>query len=144
MEKVLHNDTLTHMNSHYGEIVERTIRRNGYSISELARTLNVNRRTIYNWFLQRNLKSEIIYRIGCAVRHDFSVEFPHLFTSDDFRDPHNSIKRDSRASAESDTEAGSQGGSHWKNKYISLLEQYNNMLLSQVNRTDPSLLEDVR
>lgn len=131
------------MNTHYGEIIERTIRRNGYSISELARTLNVNRRTIYNWFLQRNLKSDIIYRIGCALRHDFSVEFPNLFAPEDFKQPVQSKRREARGPyAALEENAHTQNPVHWKNKYISLLEEYNSMLLSQVSRTDPSLMED--
>lgn len=131
------------MNTHYGEIVERTIRRNGYSISELARTLRVNRRTIYNWFLQRSLKSEIIYRIGCALRHDFSEEFPHLFTPEDFKNPERPSRREARGPyAAMEEDSGTPNQSHWKNKYISLLEQYNSMLLNQVGKTDPSLFED--
>ena len=131
------------MNTHYGEVIERTIRRNGYSISELARTLNVNRRTIYNWFLHRNLKSEIIYRIGCALRHDFSTEFPDLFSSEDFKftgQVNRSIRSPYAALPEND--GVSQNLIHWKNKYISLLEEYNNLLLNQVTKSDPSLLHD--
>lgn len=132
------------MNTHYGEVVERTIRRNGYSISELARSMNVNRRTIYNWFLQRNLRSEIIFRIGCTLRHDFSVEFPHLFTSEDFKPGQtHRVARPAYLASQED-ESVAQNLIHWKNKYISLLEEYNSMLLSQVERTDPSLIQDVQ
>ncbi|QEC53963.1 Homeodomain-like domain-containing protein [Anseongella ginsenosidimutans] len=132
------------MNTHYGETIERTIRRNGYSISELARTLNVNRRTIYNWFLQRNLKAEIIYRVGCALRHDFSAEFPHLFTPEDFKLSGTGL-REARSpyAALSEDATVAQNLGHWKNKYISLLEEYNSMLLNQVGKSDPSLLHDL-
>jgi len=53
------------MDKHYGQIVELIIRKKGYSISELARLSYVNRRSVYNWFNQKYLKPEIIYRIGC-------------------------------------------------------------------------------
>ena len=132
------------MNTHYGETIERTIRRNGYSISELARTLNVNRRTIYNWFLQRNLKAEIIYRVGCALRHDFSEEFPHLFTPEDFKLSGKELREvRSPYAALSEEDTVTQNLGHWKNKYISLLEEYNSMLLNQVGKSDPSLLHDL-
>ena len=132
------------MNTHYGEIIERTIRRNGYSISELARILNVNRRTVYNWFLQRNLKPEIIYRIGCALRHDFSAEFPHLFSKEDFQEAKQvkAVTVDKMPLPEADP--GIENLNHWQNKYILLLEEYNDMLLSQVERAHSSFSPDLQ
>ena len=64
-----------------GEILERVIRRNHISISELSRKLNVSRRSIYNWFTQERLSRDVIYKIGTVLNHDFSAEFPDLFNS---------------------------------------------------------------
>lgn len=127
------------MNTHYGDIVERTIRRNSYSISELARVLNVNRRTVYNWFLQRNLKPDIIYRIGCALRHDFSEEFPHLFSKEEFNTVDQVKSGISERKPRMEEESALQNPSQWKDKYINLLEEYNEMLVSQVERTNSSI-----
>lgn len=127
------------MNTHYGDIVERTIRRNSYSISELARVLNVNRRTVYNWFLQRNLKPDIIYRIGCALRHDFSEEFPHLFSKEEFNTVDQVKSGISERKTRTEEESGLQNTGQWKDKYINLLEEYNEMLVSQVERTNSSI-----
>ncbi|QNL52459.1 hypothetical protein H8S90_08970 [Olivibacter sp. SDN3] len=115
------------MDKHYGEIIEKVMRRNGYSISEAARLINVNRRSIYNWFEQPRLKEDTIFKIGCALRYDFSKEFPELFKSEDFQ---KAFERNSWGEkvnmAEEDEKI-----SYWKDKYISLLEQYNAMLTSQ-------------
>jgi len=115
------------MDKHYGQIVELIIRKKGYSISELARLTHVNRRSVYNWFNQKYLRTEIIYRIGCIMKHDFSVEFPEIFTKEDF----NLIK--SHKITDGDDPIFWELPDHhiWKDKYISLLEQYNKLLLSQ-------------
>jgi plasmid maintenance system antidote protein VapI len=73
------------MSQHYGQIIEKVIRRNGHSISEVALTTGVNRRSVYNWFNQRHLKADIIIRIGNAIHFDFSTLIPELdLTTKDF------------------------------------------------------------
>ncbi|WP_134092140.1 helix-turn-helix transcriptional regulator [Olivibacter sp. XZL3] len=121
------------MEKHYGHIIERIIRRNGYSISELARLTNVNRRSIYNWFNQKSLKPEIIFRIGCALKHDFSEEFPELFTEDEFQ----KVIAPEKTTPDETPAATSEGTSnYWKDKYIKILEEYNRLLVNQVKK-DP-------
>ncbi|WP_134090533.1 helix-turn-helix transcriptional regulator [Olivibacter sp. XZL3] len=112
------------MDKHYGEIIERTIRRNGYSISELARLMKVNRRSIYNWFNQPKFKPEIIFKIGCALKHDFSIEFPELFSSDEFQRAFDNSKLLNVAFLTEEHEKIN----YWKDKYINLLEEYNQIL----------------
>lgn len=120
------------MDKHYGHIIEKIIRRNGYSISELARLTNVNRRSIYNWFNQKNLKPEIIFRIGFALKHDFSEEFPELFTEDDFQ----KVIAPEKISNDDPTMLNESGSAYWKDKYIKILEEYNRLLVNQVKQ-DP-------
>lgn len=115
------------MDKHYGEIIERTIRRNGYSISELSRLMNVNRRSIYNWFNQPKFKTDIIFKIGCALKHDFSVEFPELFSSEEFQKAFNQKK----FSAEVNVLEEMEKVNYWKDKYINLLEDYTQALSMQ-------------
>jgi hypothetical protein len=104
------------MSLHQGEILEKVIRRTGPSLTDLSKLMNVNRRSIYNWFLQQRLKPEIIIKIGRAIGHDFSVEFPGLFVSDDFK-------------VDAPTESKSENNLDvWKEKYIDLLERYNFIL----------------
>ncbi|MEH6307446.1 helix-turn-helix transcriptional regulator [Olivibacter sp. CPCC 100613] len=120
------------MEKHYGHIIERIIRRNGYSISELARLTNVNRRSIYNWFNQKNLKPEIIFRIGCALKHDFSEEFPELFTEDEFQ----KVISPEKTSTDETLTLSEGSSNYWKDKYIKILEEYNRLLVNQVKQ-DP-------
>jgi transcriptional regulator with XRE-family HTH domain len=110
------------MELHHGQTVERIIRRNGYSIAELARIIQVNRRSVYNWFNQRHLKPEIIFRIGSVLNHDFSSEFPSLFVKGE------TIGNNKPHYIESAENATGLGDSNWKDKYIELLEKYNELL----------------
>lgn len=118
------------MDKHYGEIIERTIRRNGYSISELARLMKVNRRSIYNWFNQPKFKPEIIFKIGCALKHDFSNEFPELFSTEEFQAAFNNSKLLNTNFLTEEREKIN----YWKDKYINLLEEYNQILAINNNK----------
>ena len=110
------------MELHTGAIVERVVRRSGVSITELARRTHVNRRSVYNWFNQKRLKLDIICKIGCVLGHDFSIEFPNFFPKDEFTQ----MKRlmETREEAEN-----TESVYFWMNKYIALLEKYNELLL---------------
>jgi hypothetical protein len=118
------------MQIHHGQILERVVRRNGHSISDVARLTNVNRRSVYNWFNQQHLKPEIIYRIGCVIDHDFSVELPHLFTPEDFK---KDLKKTAVVNYNTPEETTDPYNKHyWKDKYIDLLERYNTLLSDKV------------
>jgi hypothetical protein len=82
----------------------------------------MNRRSIYNWFKQEDLKQEIIFRIGYAIDHDFSRECPELFISHDF------IKITAHESAYQDIRRENKVDDFWKNKYLHLLEEYTQLL----------------
>ncbi|TSD67073.1 hypothetical protein FFF34_006665 [Inquilinus sp. KBS0705] len=112
------------MITHYGQTVEYIVRKNGYSITDLANGLGVNRRTIYNYFQSTYLKYDVIHKIGLLVRHDFSKEFPDIFTSDQFA-PNIRSKKDN--DQPSNTLADEE---YWKDKYITLLEQYTHLITS--------------
>ncbi|MGX5687514.1 helix-turn-helix domain-containing protein [Arcticibacter tournemirensis] len=124
------------MNVHHGQIIERVIRRNGYSISELARLTKVNRRSVYNWFNQKHLKAEIVYRIGIVLNYDFSQEFPELFPkqiTSDFVPPVQLADNPSRPSLQQSEQC------IWKDKYIDLLERYNKLLLSCIENNPKAI-----
>lgn len=107
------------MDKHYGQIVEYVVRKVGFNISELAKRTDINRRTLYNWFKQKDLRSCDIYRIGCVIKHDFSREFPELFTADDFKEL-NDLRRSTPFRASQSTQNDEE---YWKLKYYDLLEQ---------------------
>ncbi|MBL4677259.1 MAG: hypothetical protein JKY70_13800 [Mucilaginibacter sp.] len=104
------------MHKHYGQIVEYTIRRKNYNLSNLALKLKVNRRTIYNWFNQAFLNADIIFSIGVAMDHDFSFQFPELFSSADFKGQSYAV-----LTSRSETII-------WKEKYLMLLEHHRDLL----------------
>ncbi len=114
------------MSSNVGKVIERVVRRDHVRISELSRKLHVSRRTIYNWFNQESLSFEIICKIGSAIMHDFSKEFPEEFARID-----SEIGDNMNAFATSDpmsTAPPSGSVEYWMNKYIRLLEKYNDLL----------------
>lgn len=109
------------MATNMGEIVELAVRRRHINISELSRKLEVDRRTLYNWFGQKELPQSIIYKIGKAINYDFSHEFGGEFdklnempikTNDV---DHNNQEQTDRAF-------------YWMEKYIDLLEDYKKLL----------------
>lgn len=104
-------------NKHHGQILEFALRKNDYNITDLAKSLKVNRRTLYNWFNQEVVKKEIVYRIGCIIRHDFSLQLPELFTEHEFSIINKPKKR---------TISAVDDG--WRDKYIKLLADYHNLL----------------
>lgn len=117
------------MELHHGQTIERIIRRNGYSITELARLTGVNRRSVYNWFNQRHLKPEVIYRIGVVINYDFSSLFPGLFPKDDFMQA-----QKMEIEQVGEINPLSKEDSSFKDKYIELLEKHNELLLTYLNQ----------
>jgi transcriptional regulator with XRE-family HTH domain len=108
------------MKSNKGEVIERIVR-SKIGISELSRILGVSRTTIYNWFEQGHLDLDTICRIGQAINHDFANEFPEEFANTHL---HHTAglkpeKPDENCSIQ-----------YWMDKYISLLEKFNESLNS--------------
>ncbi len=110
------------INLNVGQIVERVIRRDRMGISELSRKLKVSRRTIYNWFDQEKLNPEIIQKIGAVIGHDFSSELPEVFLKKDLLQ----VAFDEHTQDPSISDSNSVY--FWMNKYIRLLEKYNELL----------------
>jgi lambda repressor-like predicted transcriptional regulator len=104
---------------HHGNTIEKVIRREGHSLTDVARLARVNRRSVYNWFMKPKLKPDIIHRIGRVIDHDFSIEFPDLFSSEDFK-----TKRKAEPAVTPDVEEFDI----WREKYLDLLERYNMLL----------------
>ncbi|WP_183564222.1 helix-turn-helix domain-containing protein [Mucilaginibacter sp. SP1R1] len=113
--------------SNYGQILERVVRRDRMGISELARRLNVSRRTIYNWFETDNLSIDIISKIGFVIGHDFSNEFP-----EEFAKTRNYVNDDHLGDAQSSTENPSNAIYYWMDRYIKLLEKFNAVLSHEI------------
>lgn len=111
------------MSLNVGQVLERVVRRDRMGISELSRKLNVSRRTIYNWFDQKSLNPEIIWKVGTVIGHDFSIELPETFAKNS-----NYIHEAFDAHTGDQTKGDANSVYFWMNKYIKLLEKYNEIL----------------
>ena len=107
-----------------GQVLERVVRRDCIGISELSRKLNVSRRTIYNWFDQKTLNPEILLKVGHVLGHDFSKELPEAFANSSHR-PHNTYNHPNQ---DNSTNGDNKSVYFWMDKYIKLLEKYNELL----------------
>jgi hypothetical protein len=113
-------------NKHQGQLIEKIIRRNGHSITDIARLTHVNRRSVYNWFNQPKLKARTIKSIGEAIQYDFTGIFPELID-----EISSEISYLPQVVADRNLDNGDNGSYHWKDKYIDLLERHAK-LLSQI------------
>jgi CRISPR/Cas system-associated exonuclease Cas4 (RecB family) len=105
---------------HRGEIAEQAIRQSGFPITVIARKLKKSRRWMYLMFDNSQVDLETILAIGKIIHHDFSSEIKELtvINSNSLEDPENPYNNQSKE--------------YWKNKYLKLLEDYNE-LLKKVN-----------
>ncbi|MFA9212268.1 MAG: hypothetical protein ACEQSR_00275 [Candidatus Methylacidiphilales bacterium] len=102
--------------NHRGETVEKAVRDSGIPISSLAKKLGKSRRHIYNLFQYHNLDWETIAQVGEIIKIDFTDVFPEF------------KKQIAQKSSENSIESPIEDIDFWKNKYISLLEEYNKLL----------------
>ena len=100
---------------HRGEIIKEAIYQSGYSITKLAERLGKSRRWMYLQFENSNVSLDLILQIGEIIHHDFSNDFKELKnTLKVVNDPINSYNVDEVE--------------FWKNKYLTLLEEYTELL----------------
>jgi hypothetical protein len=88
---------------HIGNVVQSQVKKSGIKIAELARRINKSRRFIYVLFENRNAPLHYVEEIGNALHYDFSNEIAGI----------NKTKEIEVC---------------WKDKYISLLEEHNELL----------------
>jgi predicted transcriptional regulator len=103
---------------HRGEIVKNFVYQSGMSITMIASRLGKSRRWMYQMFENSNISLDIIIQIGEIIHHDFSEEINELksakFSLNDKKSPYG-------LNLNEDTQ-------FWKNKYLNLLEEYNELL----------------
>ena len=100
---------------HRGEIIKEAVYQSGYSITKLAIRLGKSRRWMYLQFENSNVSLDLILQIGEIIHHDFSTDFKELkINSKVMNDPKNSYSNDEVE--------------FWKNKYLTLLEEYTELL----------------
>lgn len=102
---------------HRGEIIKEAVYKSGYPITELAKRLGKSRRWMYLMFENSNVSLDLILQIGKIIHYDFTEEIkefnPHQNT---FNEPVTDFTKEELQSE------------YWKNKYLKLLEEYNELL----------------
>ena len=119
---------------HVGELIEELIRVNHLSISEVARRMHVNRRSVYNWFKQKTLRPYVFHRICNVLSEDFAIEVPDIMQA---REKEHVPAPETHPKQE-EKEAYSSSVNYWMNKYISLLEKYNEILSKGESKAESS------
>lgn len=64
--------------SHKGEIIEKIVRNVKIPMQRVADLSNLSRKQIYNLFTMPEIAPETILKLGKAINHDFSQEFPEI------------------------------------------------------------------
>ncbi|MFT6501954.1 MAG: putative transcriptional regulator [Crocinitomicaceae bacterium] len=107
---------------HKGEIIEKAVRESGHSITKLAQKMGKSRRWVYQIFDSAIVPIDYIMEIGKIIHHDFT---------DDIK----GIKLYAGGSTIPKFEDSSFSGKNkpgevefWKEKYLVLLEKYNDLL----------------
>ncbi|SKB30576.1 Putative ATPase subunit of terminase (gpP-like) [Parapedobacter luteus] len=116
---------------HQGQLLERIVRRNGYSVSEFAKMVHVNRKSVYNWFKRKQLSPDILFKVRSVIKTDFTNEFSKLANTvvlDDEHLPVDSMHQESEPGFE-ETDELEAAYHYWKDKYVDLLEKYNEFLV---------------
>ncbi|WP_162054322.1 helix-turn-helix domain-containing protein [Pontibacter pamirensis] len=63
---------------HRGEIIKDAIKASGVAVGVVAEKLGISRKTLYNKFKESSIPYSFILKLGEVIHHDFSLEFPHL------------------------------------------------------------------
>ena len=116
---------------HIGKVLEGLIRSNNLEISEVSRKIKVSRRSLYNWFRKKTLRSYTLQRICYVLVYDFSLSLPD-FLKEEFLQDKDLLQRPVDTKDEEGERINS--AQFWMDKYIYLLEQYNQILAKEVNR----------
>lgn len=103
---------------HKGQIVEKIVRRSGYSITKLAKKLQISRNTLYNRFANPNLGYSFIMDVGSIIHYDFTIDFPEIKVEADSAGERRMASMDKGAVELIRVEG----------KYVMLLERYTKLL----------------
>ncbi|WP_180754371.1 helix-turn-helix domain-containing protein [Hymenobacter sp. DG01] len=125
--------------SHQGEILQEAIKNSGISITRIVDELGITRPTIYRKFKEETLDYAFVKRVGDVISHDFSQDFtvpqqaalsfvtPASVSSvTNNQAPQNAPRYN--AAPVTDTDPVKQLLA-LQQKYIALLEAYNELLL---------------
>lgn len=102
---------------HRGEIIKEAVYKSGYAITELAKRLGKSRRWMYLMFENSNVSLDMVLQIGEIIHYDFTEEIK------DFSPYQSAVNEPA-----TDYKNEQLQVEYWKNKYLKLLEEYNEIL----------------
>jgi AcrR family transcriptional regulator len=124
---------------HQGEILQEAIKNSGISITRIVEELGITRPTIYRKFKDETLDYAFVKRIGDIISHDFSNDFTlpqqtilPFVTSSLGVTPVTSVSHRNTVTSSTVSVADQDYAKQLmllQNKYIALLEAYNELLL---------------
>jgi transcriptional regulator with XRE-family HTH domain len=97
---------------HRGEIIKEAVYKSGFPITALAKRMGKSRRWVYLLFENPIVSIDTLLQIGTIIHYDFSEEIETL-------KPH--VLNDTSINYNKEE-------TYWKNKYLKLLEEYNELL----------------
>lgn len=98
---------------HRGEIIKIAVYKSGFPITNLAKRLNKSRRWVYFMFEKKEISLDLILQIGNIIHFDFTQEINAL----------NALRNNKHVDYENSI--------YWENKYLTLLEKFNEYKHSQ-------------
>lgn len=124
---------------HQGEILQEAIKHSGISITRIVDELGITRPTIYRKFKEETLDYAFVKRVGDIISHDFSQDFTVTqqaslpFTGNSVTSvvsvtPDRAVTQRNVAPVIGDSDPVKQLLA-LQQKYIALLEAYNELLL---------------
>lgn len=108
---------------HRGEIIENAIRQSGIPLTRLVKKLKKSRGWMYAVFSNPKVSIDVVLEIGKVIHYDFSEEIKELKKYKNLS--YENHARDPKLNYSKELKEVEQ----WKNKYMELLERYNELLV---------------
>jgi predicted transcriptional regulator len=109
---------------HKGEIIEKAVRKSGFSITALAKRMGKSRRWVYQIFESQVVPVDYIFSIGKIIHHDFTEDIVEL------KNYQVNVRKQIMDDTQQPFGSDKDKVDYWKNKYLAVLEKYNDLLVS--------------
>lgn len=104
---------------HRGVLIKKAVYKSGFSITELAKRLGKSRRWVYLMFENPSVSLDVVLELEKIIHYNFSLEIKEIRPSMlGLIEPASSGQNEKHSDE------------YWKNKYLRLLEEYNELLKS--------------
>lgn len=105
---------------HRGELLKAAVKESGVPITRIVKHLGRSRKWLYNQFEISHVPLDILLDVGRIIHHDFMPELKELNTK--------GVQRPYSLVDEEDSLKLEEEAKFWKNKYLDLLEEFNEYL----------------